>query len=191
MTHEEEEDYKRWQKLTCVFCHMVLMRHNFTGCQLLWMVVGKKHPEEFWQNVGSASGGKMMKGVLQPGVHDFGNMFQDFTSLQMSKVCVFPIWPAYGWPTPSRCPRLKEFWHWSLLLEDDPLKYLLWCKTGNNIKLIKSCAITYFRLASCKFSKAVGRCQHTMTCPGANICSWVQKNDFTQPRWLWKSKQES
>lgn len=31
----------------------------------------------------------MMKGVLQPGIHDFGNMFQDFTSLQISRSVFF------------------------------------------------------------------------------------------------------
>lgn len=49
---------------------------------------GKKNPVVFC-TLNSPSGGKMMKGVLQPGIHDFGNMFQDFISLQISRSVFF------------------------------------------------------------------------------------------------------
>lgn len=51
-------------------------------------MVEKTCPKECCQSVDSSPGDKMMKGVLQSGIHDFGNMFQGFTSLQMF-VCFF------------------------------------------------------------------------------------------------------
>lgn len=62
--------------------------HNYIAGRLFWMVVGKT-PKEFCQNVDSPPAVKMMKGILQPGIHDIGNMFQDFTSLQISKSVFF------------------------------------------------------------------------------------------------------